>query len=268
MSSSLGVGDATLPALISGASAIPSVAPTLIATPSPTPMPTLGPTSAPTTEPTSTPFPLPTGYAVHIEKGLNPSWTAQAAAADVYAGLLGYAGSGQVLAQPRILSVDAVSGRNVPKDEFGCCEPANSIRWIVRAQGTFFNEHSGPSPGWRFFGTDGWFLYDDTGENLASGFNELPADLTGDLAGDPTTNCTWLVDKSGVTWQVAWPSGWDWTFDADGNVLLQWAGHQAAEAGSEIGVAGSVGDQEPTCAAAKKTYSATAIVSYSFGPPN
>jgi hypothetical protein len=264
---------ASFAALASGASTAPLVTRTVIATPSPTPIPTFAPTfaptSAPTTEPTSTPFPQPTGYTVHIEKGLSPSWTAEAAAADVYAGVMAYeSGGGQVLAQPRIVSVDAVSGRNVPKDEFGCCEPANSIIWIVRAQGTFFNGHAGLAPGQRFFGTHGWFLYDDTGDNLGSGFDDIPSDLTGVLVGDPTTNCTWLVDRSGATWQVAWPNGWDSVFDAGGNVVLQRSGQQAAVSGSEIGVTGSAVDQEPTCPAANKVFAAAAVVYYSFGPLN
>ena len=164
--------------------------------------------------------------------------------------------------------MDAVSGRNVPKDEFGCCEPANSVRWIVHAQGTFFNDHAGPAPGQRFFGTDGWYLYDDTGDNIGFGFMPLAADLTGQFAGDSADGCTWLVDQSGVTWQVDWPSGWESTFDADGNAVLLWTGETAAIVGSEVGVIGSAVDQQPTCPAAKKLYAATAIVYYSFGPVN
>jgi hypothetical protein len=260
------IGDTAASGLAAGPSTTPSVASTAIATRPP--IPTLDPTSGPTAEATSTPLPLPTGYDIHIEKGLSPSWTAEAAAAVVYADLLAYVSvGGQVLAQPRIISVDAVSGKNLPTDEFGCCEPANSIRWIVRARGTFFNSHAGPAPGSRYFGTDGWFLYDDSGDNLGSGYKGIRPDLTGVLAGDPTTNCTWVVDQSGVGWQVAWPSGWDSTFDAYG-VVLRAGGQQAAVSGSQIGVTGRAVDQQPTCVAAKKSYAATAIVYYSFSPLN
>ena len=207
---------------------------------------------------------------MHIAKGLHPTWTAQAAAAHAYAFTkIDEQAAGEVLAEAKIISVDAVAGRDVPQDQFGCCEPANSIRWIVHAQGTFFNDHGGPSPGRRFFGSDGWILYEDE-SGIATGFSftPIPADLTGRLAGDPGSGCTSLVDQDGTSWQVQWPMGWQSAFDADGGAeLLTPDGGVASPAGSTIGVTGSATNESSVCAG-QKLFAATAIVYYTFGPVN
>lgn len=178
-------------------------------------------------------------------------------------------GAGQVLAEPKIISVAALAGRDVPGDKFGCCEPPNSVRWIVHAQGTFFNEHGGPGPGRRFFGTDAWMLYNDSGTDVGFEFSELRANLTGRLAGDAAGGCTWLVDQTGTRWEVAWPDGWKSNADSSGDLVLRGpSGQNAARAGSTIGVTGSMADGAAVCGQAQQRFLATAIVYFSFGPEN
>ena len=242
------------------------------AEPTPTATSTVGPTPAsqptPTSSPelTPTPPPAPPGYSVHIATGLNPSWTAEAAADAAYADTKSYErAAGEVLAEAKIIAVRAVAGKDVPNDQFGCCEPRNSVRWIVHAQGTYFNEHEGPAPGRRFFGSDGWYLFDDDGTNLGFSFTELQADLTGLLTSDTGSGCAWLVDEQGTTWQVEWPTGWALTFDTDGTaVILLPDGRRTAISGDTIGVTGSASNQGGSCTAAQKLFAATAIVYLGF----
>jgi len=215
-------------------------------------------------------LPVPTGYAVQIAKGLHPLWSAAAAAANAYAATRLYErGARQVLAEAEILSVEAVAGRDVPKDRFGCCEPANAIRWIVHAQGTFYNEHGGPG-GIRAFGTDGWFLFDDgaTGDLTGFSFSELSPDVEGQLGGDAGSGCTWLADQSGTKWQIEWPSGWRSDIGSEGTAeLLTSDGQQAAASGSTVGVLGQKGSDQGPCSD-ETPFAATAVVFYSFGPLN
>jgi hypothetical protein len=196
--------------------------------------------------------------------------TAEQVAADAYASTLSYErGADQVLAEPKILSVEAVPGRDVPKDQFGCCEPPNAVRWIVHAQGTFFNEHGGPA-GIRGFGPDGWFLFGDSADDGLIGFSfaQTPPDLQGDLVGDPASGCTWLVDDAGTRWHVEWSQGWKSDIGPDGDAeLLTAHGMQAATAGSTVEVIGEEIPDAGDCAA-DKAFAATAVVYFSFGPLN
>jgi hypothetical protein len=125
----------------------------------PTPVPIISP------QPTPSPPPAPPGYSVHIAKGLHPKWTAEAAAADVYAEIKGTERLlGHALAEARIISVEAMAGRDVPH-EFSGPYRGRPIIWIVQAQGTF----SASGPGVTYWGTDGFSVFDDQGELLTWG---------------------------------------------------------------------------------------------------
>jgi hypothetical protein len=70
------------------------------------------------------------------------------------------------MAEPRILSVEAWAGQDVPAD-FGEGN-GQPVVWVVQALGTFvaFSCTVAPCPA----ESSGWYLFDDTGQVIGSGF--------------------------------------------------------------------------------------------------
>jgi hypothetical protein len=115
--------------------------------------------------------PEPTGYSVSIADNVDPSWTPDQAAAKAMAALLGQQEAlGQVLAEPRILSVAAMKGKDVP-DSFDGPFPENDLVWVVDCQGSFVQQSGWHGAPW--MGTHGFFIFGDDGDGVAAG-----ADLT------------------------------------------------------------------------------------------
>jgi hypothetical protein len=122
------------------------------------------PAMIPTAEATPT-----RAFTVQIEEGLQVDWNADAAAA---ATLVQIKASerivGRVLAAPRIVSVEAWSGIDVPP-EIGQGNLFESrVVWVVRAEGTFvaFSCPQDPCPS----ESSGFVMFDDSGAPLGSGF--------------------------------------------------------------------------------------------------
>lgn len=106
-------------------------------------------------------------YPVTIAPGLTPSWTAEAAADAALKQIQSMeVRLGTKLAEPQIVSVEAASGASAPMGDTNLA--SYSIVWVVKANGTFVSDF-GP-PGRTFTGTYGWFLFDDAGLPIGSGF--------------------------------------------------------------------------------------------------
>lgn len=119
-----------------------------------------------TPPPSMSPSPVPqaTGYSVQIAEGLQPNWTAAAAASHVFDDIKSNEHLlGQVLQPARIISVEAMRGRDVPMAISGPYGDV-PIAWVVHAYGTFVQTHvysGGP-----ILHTEGWFIFDDAGSEL------------------------------------------------------------------------------------------------------
>jgi hypothetical protein len=124
-------------------------------------------------EVSSSPSPFPDhDYVVTVASGLNPALDPEMAAALALRVISGNEGAlGRSLAQPRILSIDALSGSAVP-DDLGEGNLANyPIVWVVRAEGTFL-PFSCPALDLSAcpMDSDGYLILDDTGRVIVVGF--------------------------------------------------------------------------------------------------
>jgi hypothetical protein len=116
--------------------------------------------------PSPTPVPQATGYAVSIAPGIEPKWTAGDAANVAMSRLLVQHDGIEQLAEPQVLSVSALKGKDAP-EEFSGPFPEYDVVWIVDCQGTFVQQS-----GWigkPLTGSRGYFVYDDTGSGIAFG---------------------------------------------------------------------------------------------------
>lgn len=126
---------------------------------------TEAPASA-TPQPTATVMPVPTGYTVTIAKGLHPKWNAEAAASAMMNTILwNERRTGRVVAEPLIISVEAMAGSDAPTS-IGGPFPGYPVCWVVHAHGTF----TGTIDGGAAYGSDGWVIYDDSGDSFATHF--------------------------------------------------------------------------------------------------
>lgn len=117
---------------------------------------------------TPTVTPTAAGYVVVIAPGLQPKWSAEAAAAATMHALLSKQQSaGRAVAEAKIISVQAMPGGDVPQ-EAGGPFPDQSVAWVVSAQGTFFAVN--PRAASPLFGSSGWYVFDDTGDAIGYGF--------------------------------------------------------------------------------------------------
>lgn len=145
----------------SGAVATPAATQEALPPPSPSTQTTLQP-------PSPTPIPVPTGYSVTIAAGLHPQWTAEAAAATVIARILHTEQvTGRVLAEPRVLSVEAMAGKDVPDSASGPF-PDHGVCWVVLAQGTFWSSYAPGTAG--LYASEAWLVYDDQGNEIGGSF--------------------------------------------------------------------------------------------------
>ena len=154
--------------------------------------------SACSTTPTTSPSPRPTAtarpasaapsaiadYVVHIAEGLDVAWTAaEAAAATLDQIARNEELLDETLAAPRIVSVEAYAGSDVP-GEFGGGNGNFSdwpVIWVVRAEGTFTSFFGGPSAN-PSTGNDGYYVFDDeTGDVIGAGSPRVAANLVGVL---------------------------------------------------------------------------------------
>lgn len=150
-------------AAVIGLSSRPNGGSSTIATP--------GASDAPMTTLTLTATVAPTvdqSFTVTVEPGLAVRWSAEAAATRVLSLIASNEKRvGRSVAPPRILSVDAFSGNDAPDEVGGSNLGEFPVVWIVHATGTFTNDY-GPvtvEPG-----AEGWYVFDDTGEVVGSGF--------------------------------------------------------------------------------------------------
>lgn len=116
---------------------------------------------------TPTEVPVPTGYTVQIDSGLDVQWTASAAASATMAGLLRSEQLlGRRLAEPHIVSVEATAGKDL-LDAFSGPYPEHPIVWVVRARGTFWSWGAPGQP--PLVATEGYVVYDDAGNEIGNG---------------------------------------------------------------------------------------------------
>lgn len=127
-------------------------------------------------------------FTVQIEDGLQVSWNADAAAAATLGQIKASERMvGRALAEPRILSVDAWFGMDVPP-EIG---QGNTLTWpavwVVRAEGTFvaFSCPQNPCPS----GSSGFAMFDDTGAPIGTGFPLPNPEPSPDCAGVALPMC-------------------------------------------------------------------------------
>jgi hypothetical protein len=122
-----------------------------------------------TVSPSTSPSSAPASYVVDIQPGLQVKWNAAAAAQETLDQIqTSQRLVGKALAEPRILSVSAWAGRDVPA-EFGSGQmDVWPIVWVVEARGTFvtYTCPVTPCPS----DSSGWYLFDDTGAVIGSGF--------------------------------------------------------------------------------------------------
>jgi hypothetical protein len=110
------------------------------------------------------PTPRPS-FRVEIETGLHPMWTADRAAdamllqIDRMEKLVGHP-----LVAARVTSVRAISGQSAGADIDGPYELP--VVWVVSGDGTFVDA----GPAGSFYGTSGYFVFDDEGSVLSEGF--------------------------------------------------------------------------------------------------
>ena len=129
-------------------------------------------TAMPLPTSTASEGPVPTGYTVKIARGLQVLWTPSAAALTTIRGIMWNEKIlGRELAEPRIISIEAMAGKDVP-DAFSGPWPEVPVAWVVHAQGTYFHPLPGQPP---LLGTDGFIVYDDAGNPIGGGtFNSVP----------------------------------------------------------------------------------------------
>jgi hypothetical protein len=106
------------------------------------------------------PTPIPTGYTVSIPGGLNPQWTAGAAAAAAFWRILLTQSQTESLRPAQVVSVEAMEGKDVP-NKFDGPFPDVAVVWVVHAYGTFANAH-GPV---HYLFDEGWYLFNDADGN-------------------------------------------------------------------------------------------------------
>jgi hypothetical protein len=154
--------------------------------------------TAPSSAPAAFPTPAPTlsrTFTVQIELGVQPHWNADAAAAAMLARISGNERlEGRVLAEPKILSVEAWTGADVPFN-FGAGQMfGHDVVWVVRAEGTFvaFSCPVAPCPG----DTSGFAMFDDSGAPLGSGFPLPSPEPAPDCAGVALPLCLTAVAVS------------------------------------------------------------------------
>lgn len=115
-----------------------------------------------TPAPTATVEPVPTGYSVKVDAGLQPKWNAQAAAQAVFDQIkTNERVYGVVIAPAQIMSVEAMLGKDVPSGIGGPYRDVQ-IAWVVHARGTFLND-SAPNPSSFHYFSDGWYVFADNG---------------------------------------------------------------------------------------------------------
>jgi hypothetical protein len=132
------------------------------ATSSPSTFPTEGVATAPGLSPTP-------DFSITIAPGLNPDWTPDAAAQAVLDKIASAERLlGKALVPPKILSVEAVTGKDVPPELGEGSLGGYPLIWIVRANGTFIADY-GPI-GNNASASSGYYLFDDAGTVVASGF--------------------------------------------------------------------------------------------------
>ena len=112
--------------------------------------------------PTPTVEPVPTGYSVKIDQGLQPQWNAAAAAQAVFEQIKANERAfGVVLVPAQIISVEAMTGKDIP-DAAGGPDAELPIAWVVHARGAFRND-TGPNPSSFHFFAEAWYVFADDG---------------------------------------------------------------------------------------------------------
>jgi hypothetical protein len=146
---------------------------------------------APTSEATPT-----RAFTVQIEDGLTAQWNPDAAAAAMIAQIHGNERlDGRVLAEPKILSVEAWAGADVPFNIGAGQMFGHDVVWVVRAEGTFVAFScpvAAPCPG----DTSGFVMFDDTGAHIGSGFPLPSPEPAPDCAGVALPLCLTAVAVS------------------------------------------------------------------------